>query len=336
MEKEDCLLSIIIPVYQAQNYLRECLDSVLNQNFADFELILVNDGSTDSSGEICEEYAQKDSRIKLIHKENGGQAAARNDGIKLAKGKYIGFVDNDDQIEIDMFDFLLKYASEYSDADIISCSYSKRYSNGKIVSSKELNNSIYLFDNKTGVKEILSREKLDIYVWTKIYKKNYLDINNIKFENDKIDEDILFNFQAYKNTSLSVFISSSKYIYSCREDSTSMRYGIDNLDKYLRGTIYRTNKILEETKKLYPDLVYIANRQKIIYYLKMLDTIIFVNKALNHYYLDVIRFLKDNKKQILKEREGIGVNKIGLHILFLLPPNAYFWYRRIKKRINAR
>lgn len=101
-------ISIIVPVYKAEPYLKKCIDSILNQTFKDFELILVDDGSPDRCGEICDEYALKDSRIKIIHKENGGQSSARNVGLDIAQGEYIGFVDSDDWIEPDMYKKLFK------------------------------------------------------------------------------------------------------------------------------------------------------------------------------------------------------------------------------------
>lgn len=94
-------ISIIVPVYNVEKYLRKCIDSILNQTFKDFELILIDDGSTDESGKICDEYNLKDNRIKVIHKENGGLSSARNAGLDIAQGEYIGFVDSDDWIESD-------------------------------------------------------------------------------------------------------------------------------------------------------------------------------------------------------------------------------------------
>ena len=101
-------ISIIVPVYNVEKYLKRCIDSILNQSFTDFELILVDDGSTDNSGEIIDEYAIKDERIKVIHKENGGLSSARNVGIEYSKGNYIAFVDSDDYINKNMYKFYIK------------------------------------------------------------------------------------------------------------------------------------------------------------------------------------------------------------------------------------
>lgn len=114
------LISIIIPVYKTEQYLKRCVESVLAQTYQDLEIILVNDGSPDNSLKICYEYAEMDRRIKVVNKENGGVASARNAGIDLAAGEYIGFVDSDDYIEPDMFELLVGLINEYK-ADISIC-----------------------------------------------------------------------------------------------------------------------------------------------------------------------------------------------------------------------
>jgi len=114
-------ISIIVPVYKVEQYIHKCIDSILNQTLNDFELILVNDGSPDQCGQICDEYAKCDSRIKVIHKENGGQASARNMGLDIATGEYIGFVDSDDWIEPDMYEILYNECI-INECEIISCS----------------------------------------------------------------------------------------------------------------------------------------------------------------------------------------------------------------------
>lgn len=114
-----CEISIIVPVYKVEPYLRKCVDSILAQTFTNFEVILVDDGSPDNSGKICDEYAIKDSRVRVIHKENGGLSSARNAGIDIARGKYLGFVDSDDYIAEDMYEVLYENLKFY-DADISS------------------------------------------------------------------------------------------------------------------------------------------------------------------------------------------------------------------------
>ena len=113
------LISIVIPVYNVEKYLKQCLDSIINQTYTNLEIILVDDGSTDNSGTICDYYSKIDKRIRVIHKKNEGQSIARNIGIKVSNGKYIGFLDSDDWVEQDMYRFLIENIEKYN-ADIIS------------------------------------------------------------------------------------------------------------------------------------------------------------------------------------------------------------------------
>ncbi len=115
-----CEISIIVPVYKVEKYLKKCVDSILAQTFSDFELILVDDGSPDNSGRICDDYAKKDARVRVVHKQNGGLSSARNAGIEVAKGKYLGFVDSDDYIAEDMYELLYK-AIIKEEADLSIC-----------------------------------------------------------------------------------------------------------------------------------------------------------------------------------------------------------------------
>ena len=116
------LISVIVPVYNVENYLRECLDSIVAQTYRNIEVILVDDGSKDSSGKICDEYADKDNRIKVIHKENGGVSAARNTGLDIAKGEWISYVDSDDYIESTMIETLICLAKK-NDVELAMCSF---------------------------------------------------------------------------------------------------------------------------------------------------------------------------------------------------------------------
>ena len=125
------LFSVIVPIYKIEKYLRRCIDSVLGQTFSDFELILVNDGSPDNCPAICEEYAAKDKRIRVIHKENGGVTSARLRGVVEATGEWIGFVDGDDYVEPQMYERLLDNALKYQ-ADISHCGHQLVFPDGRV------------------------------------------------------------------------------------------------------------------------------------------------------------------------------------------------------------
>lgn len=326
------VLSIIIPVFQAEKYLKPCLDSVLNQTLTDFELILINDGSTDSSGNICDEYAKSDTRIKVIHQGNKGQSAARNRGIKNSTGEYIGFVDNDDLVSSDMFEILVDNAKK-ANADISACSFIQQDERGTKKPSSH-NHEKFIFSNDEGMKELLSREKLDIYVWTKIYKKRFLDQYKIRFEEGKNDEDMLFNYSAFTFSEKCVFENSPLYTYTHRDNSESRSLPKKDLEKYLSGTWYRVNKIEAETKQNYPSLHYLATRQKMIYCIQMIARVVESSSGSdNVYYRDILHFLKSDKRAVFKNKEYLGLKYIGIVLLLFLPDKVYLYYKRLKNRL---
>lgn len=210
-------ISIIVPVYNVEKYIRRCIDSILNQTFKDFELILVDDGSPDRCGEICEEYALRDIRIKVIHKENGGQASARNVGLDIAQGDYIGFVDSDDWIDSDMYEILYNEIIKYQ-ADIASCKCKHFYENRKSNESK--NEEILL--NEYHSNEILDAHydrKIDIAVCTKLINRK--KIGGLKFKEGMISEDVMYSLCLYTKVESIIVINQKKYIYFHRANSTT-------------------------------------------------------------------------------------------------------------------
>ena len=160
------LISIIVPVYDVEPYLRKCIDSILIQSYRDLEIILVDDGSPDNCGAICDEYAEKDKRIKVIHKKNGGLSDARNAGLDIATGEYIGFVDSDDWVMPDMYEYLYKAVKEY-DADMSVCGYYDYW--GKTISGRYCQD-IQVYKGQEGIKALLDL-KFGNYVWNKLYKR---------------------------------------------------------------------------------------------------------------------------------------------------------------------
>lgn len=223
-------ISIIVPVYNVEDYLRQCIESILNQKYQDFELILVNDGSTDSSGEICNEYSKKDSRIRVRHKENGGQSSARNVGLDLATGKYIGFVDSDDWIHEDMYNKLINHAINL-DSDVVACNF--------FIMKKDLSFVPYTkfatnqeFTRESAMKEIFKNEILTFSPCNKIYKKSLFD--NIRFIEGIILEDKDISYKLiYKSQRIS-YIKNELYYYRYNSQSTlRSHFSIKRLDEYI-------------------------------------------------------------------------------------------------------
>lgn len=207
--KTEIKISVIIPVYNVEQYLRECLDSIVNQTLKDIEIICVNDGSTDNSLAILEEYANKDGRIKIINKENGGPSAARNCAIALAQGEYIGFVDSDDWIDLDFYEKLYNTAKKYN-ADI-ACADLLRISTNKEV--------YFLKHNKVQVtSKVFKKYRLcgvpdNNYIMNRIYKTERLKESGILFEENILFEDILWSHKVLYYLKKLVTVPDTKYNY---------------------------------------------------------------------------------------------------------------------------
>lgn len=161
------LLSIIIPIYNSERYLKRCLNSVINQSYKNIEVILIDDGSTDSSPNICDDYAKYDNRIKVIHKKNEGPSLARKDGINVAKGKYITFVDADDYIENNMYEILMNEVSK--GVDIIECGYRKVSTTGDIIKEYNFEYS-YIKGNFNCALHYAAKKNTTNFLWNKLYK----------------------------------------------------------------------------------------------------------------------------------------------------------------------
>ena len=194
------IISRIVPVYKVEKYLKRCVMSLVNQTLKDMEIILVDDGSPDQSGKICDDLSKMDHRIQVIHKKNGGLSSARNAGIKIAQGKYIGFVDSDDDVELNMFECMVEAAEKYN-ADFLMSDYIRIINDKeKVLVSKSLEEGLY--EKKDVIEKIypnlIMGETVDygpiLSVWNCIYKKKFLDKNKILFAEDvRWSEDNLFN-----------------------------------------------------------------------------------------------------------------------------------------------
>jgi len=212
------MISVIIPVYNVENYLDECIQSVIKQTYNNLELILVDDGSIDKSGCICDAYKEKDDRIRVIHKKNEGISEARNIGMALAKGEYISFLDADDFIHPQMFELLLKALNDY-DADMVSCDY-ETFIDGEELSINIAEMPQYTFRKLEDRQDYLLNfldGKFVHYVWKSLYKK--VCLTGLCFEKGKRLEDIMFNAKLSQKLSKRVVITDKLYYYRIRSGS---------------------------------------------------------------------------------------------------------------------
>ncbi|OON95056.1 MAG: hypothetical protein ATN32_07360 [Candidatus Epulonipiscium fishelsonii] len=241
------IISIIIPVYNVENYLKECLDSVINQTFKDIEILIINDGSTDNSLSICKQYAKQDKRIRLINRANGGLSAARNLGIQLATGQYITFIDSDDYIDLNMCYNAIKYFRNYK-CDIVTFDFNEIRDG--IVYIKNQTDLIKHFSNEEAVKAILLNYPFTTSAWGKFYKIDLFD--EIRFPVNMIYEDVATIYKVVALSEKVIFSSKSKYYY--RRNRPGSILANPELDK-----IFQRNKIskdiLKFIKTYYPNLL---------------------------------------------------------------------------------
>ena len=202
MENTDVIISIIVLVYNTEKYLRRCVDSILAQTFTDFELLLIDDGSTDSSGVICDEYAQKDSRVRVFHKENGGVSSARNLGLDNSNGEWISFVDSDDELRTRALEYMWGAIEDSVGIILMGCSTDSKLSSDEFV-------------------RLLLKRTVPVALWGKLYKKEVLKKIDIP-ANIYYGEDLIYNLmvglQMHKSVAL---LKEIHYIYTYNEMSVS-------------------------------------------------------------------------------------------------------------------
>lgn len=239
------LISIIIPVYKVEKYLEKCIESVLKQTYTNLQIILVDDGSPDNCGKICDEYAKKDSRIEVIHKANGGLSDARNVGISKAKGRYIGFVDSDDYIKEDMYEILLNLIKKY-DADVSICNLYDVIDGNECIRNKE--NGIREYSRLDILKEVLLDKNIQSYAWNKLYEKELFD--EIKYPIRKKYEDIGTTFYLFEKCNKIVVTSEPEYYYLKRADSLVNNITESTILDYTEIIIQRYLYIKQNIKEL--------------------------------------------------------------------------------------
>lgn len=310
-------ISVIVPFYNVEKYARKCIESIINQSYKNIEIILVDDGSPDCCGKICDEYAQKDKRIKVIHKKNGGLSDARNIGIKEATGKYIGFVDSDDYIAPDMYEYLYNLIKQ-NNADISICGVQDFYE-GKEFVEQLIEENIEILNKEDAIKELLNDKKIRSHAWDKLYKKELFD--NIEYPKGRKMEDIATTYKLFALSEKIVLGKEIKYYYLQRNNGIMLSKSSDMWIDYYELTLERFNEI----NKLYPNMV--ENK------LSLLNTIVYLFVQDNN---ELKNYLKDKKvykvyNRIYNKKALKNVNsktKIKL-ILMRINPNLYKLFYRV-------
>lgn len=296
-------ISVIIPVYNSEKYLEECLDSILNQNYNNMEVILVNDGSIDSSEAICKTYAKKDKRIKLINKKNGGVSSARNQGLVECTGDYIMFMDSDDLLHQNA---LKNIGKNIGDNDTLVFGYTRKYKHKEKTSLCNYNLKIEDIEEK-----IINDDCVGGYLWNKVFSSNIIKNNKLFFDEDiYFCEDLVFVLEYIKLAKKIRYISQCLYLYRMRKGNAT-----DNLISENTVSILKAYDYLQEKT----DNINIKNKIRYNYLIM---------------YLQLCPFLKINNinKEILKlEKKIVSYRNFNEKIKYLIVKKMPYIYIIMKK-----
>ncbi len=318
MEK---LISIIVAVYNIEEYLPRCVDSILAQTYKNLEIILVDDGSTDSSPRICDSYGDQDERIKVIHKKNGGLSDARNAGMDAAKGDFIGFVDGDDWIDGDMYRAMY-YACEQEKAQICVCRYKQITKTGIIDAST--GDSVSLSQKEALEIYLCGHERYLIYnsVWSKLFARELVE--DMRFPVGKNSEDIMFTTKAFCKMKRCVYLDTGYYNYVIDREGSIMNQKIGERRLHHEIPFWREQisyLAAQGMAELSDKAAYHFYRRMLFYYIDFME-----NKQTRNYAGEIISILqeeKENIKRIYKESYVATGDKVRIK-LAMTAPSVYY------------
>lgn len=322
MEK---LVSVIVAVYNIEEYLSRCVDSILAQTYRNLEIILVDDGSKDQSGSICDSYAEKDRRIKVIHKKNGGLSDARNAGMNAATGEYIGFVDGDDWIEPDMYRAMY-FACEKEKAQAAVCRYKQITKSGIIDGSA--GNSVSLSRDEALEIYVCGDERYLIYnsVWSKLFARDLVE--GMRFPVGKNSEDIMFTTRAFCRMERLVYLDEAYYNYVLDREGSIMNEKAG--ERRLKDEIpFWQEQIAYFREAGMPDLsdkaAYHFYRRLLFYYIDFME-----NKKTRIFADQIVGLLRADREKIrgIYRKDYVAMGDRARMKLALLLPGAY--YRAVK------
>lgn len=323
MDLESEVISIIVPIYNVDNYLERCINSLLSQTYRNLEIILVDDGSTDKSGMICDRYTEIDKRIKVVHKGNGGLSDARNLGICISTGNFLSFVDSDDWIEKEMIETMYNKIVE-NEADIAICRRFRAYQGGaKQIEVFKTYPKTDFFDRKTGLKYLMSFCGYDMSVCDKLFKKSCLE--NIEFPYGKTCEDSYTTYKIFSQSDKVVYINKGLYNYFYRENSITRNSVVNET------VIEATYEQMKFIRDKFPELIPEASSSYITAMVSVLNE--YIKRKMKwdsykKYKSEALKYLKNALKN-----KNISLSKKLQLILFCISSTIYEkFYKYVKNK----
>lgn len=317
------LISVIVPVYNAEKYLVRCIDSIINQSYKNLEIILINDGSTDSSSEICESYQEKDIRIQVIQKENGGPASARNAGLQIYAGEYLCFVDSDDWLANNYVSELYGLIKKY-DADIAACEY---YNVDEYKTYPPCENvEIRICNNEDFLKICFSEMSISVVPWNKLYKRELY--SEIRFPEDKmICEDVMPMLLAGEQTKRAVVTSNKLYYYYTNPCSLTHESYNPKVENFVEVWTAIQKYCLDK----FPNLYSVTIHRLILAHFYVLNKLTLTEK---HDFITIkkahINYLRANAKFVLSDNKFSILKKIQILMIMTYYPLYSYLYKKLK------
>lgn len=312
------LISIIVPVYNAEKYLVKCLDSLVSQTYNNIEILLINDGSKDNSGNICDEFAQKDNRVRVVHKENGGVSSARNIGLDIAQGEYIGFVDSDDWVEPDMYECLYSFIVG-NGADVSICKFSNK---DERIEQQNYTETIE-FDAKSAILEMHKDGLFAGHLCNKLFKIKLFE--GLRFDEQiTIYEDMLLVWDLFYRSKKIIFGKTEKYHYILNNNSAMYGKICESYFSVRKACLLMREKMVN----FFKDSLIYADRTIIFTELVIAKKLYICKQFTKHYYKNIQEIIKKyyNKKvrklfdfkeklQIITLKNSYVVSKVLFYLI---------------------
>ena len=311
------IVSVIVPVYGVEPYLQKCVDGIIGQTYTDLEIILVDDGSPDNCPKICDDYAAKDTRIKVIHQKNAGLSGARNAGIEAARGDYITFVDSDDYIDEDYIRVMLDNLTE-NDCDISCVKHDVIYPN-KVL--KEWNGKKTVYSPEEALESMLYQKDMDVSAWGKMYRTEMF--RNIRYPVGRNFEDSATTYKLIIRSKKIVLDSRPLYHYVIREASITSGSSFSKKMELIEST----REMTDDIKARYPSLSKACERKMMHAYLSCLMQTVRSADVSEETVSMLISYIRDHRKAVLKDRKAPARDKAAIVCIDL----GYSFFRKAWK-----
>ncbi len=301
------LISVIVPIYNVEKYIGKCVDSLINQTYKNIEIILVDDGSPDKCGAICDKYAVQDKRIKVIHKKNGGLSDARNYGIDVAKGDYILLIDSDDYVNLEIVEFLYNDLKK-NNADISTCLPITFYEDSENILDNSQNYNIVL-DTEQALENLMYTKDVTVNAWGKLYKKKLFD--NVRYPKGKLYEDVATAYLLFANTKKVSINTKKMYYYRVRKGSIiKSKFKKERMD-----SLYFAEEETKYIKENYPSIINAALNKEFMEAV-FISKEIPLNKEFSCEIKKLSHTLKKYRKTIIEDPKATKNAKINAIISF--------------------